>query len=159
MGLSLIQPGDDRNILLEKMRGKLAGSALPDFHAVEKRRGAATRSFHGWGWKSGFTAAVLACNILYLTGRSIRETSVAAVKKAPSLNRAPTALGPNEQALFWAYALYDFNRLRSEFGIQKETIVDAGLATMSLRVLLPKIDAATKAKIDRYHPVERTAKK
>ncbi|MDB5102366.1 MAG: hypothetical protein JWP91_55 [Fibrobacteres bacterium] len=150
-GLNLIQGGGNgREFLLEKMRGKLAGSPLPDFHAVEKRRYATSRSFQGWGWKAGLAAVLFLSNAVYLAGKPSSAAAVTAAKRAPTLVRAPAALGVNEQALFWAYSLYDFNRLKADFGVPKTAIVDARLADMRLRELLPKADAPTRARIERY---------
>ncbi|MDB5051488.1 MAG: hypothetical protein JWO30_4559 [Fibrobacteres bacterium] len=148
-GLSLIQVRDDREAMLLKMRSKLAGAAEPPTLRPEKRRVAMRKP--GFPWRWGFYAAALLglCNYAYFDSGSENSVPVKE-KRAKTLPLPPAKLSANDQALYWSYALYDFERLKEKFGVPKATIVDSRLAAEKLQALLPKVDAMTRFTIDRY---------
>lgn len=147
-GLSLIQAGESREAMLVKMRGKLAGMPGPAPIAGAKR---ASRNKPSFNWRWGFYAAALLglCNYAYLSQEE-SATAPARESKAEVLLHPRAGMGPDEQALYWAYALYDFDKLVSQFGVAGNTIVDTGLASANLNALLPQVDDRTRFIIRRY---------
>jgi hypothetical protein len=84
---------------------------------------------------------------------SRQESKVRLVAQSiPTLSEPAAYLDPNRQALYWAYALYDNDKLTSEFGVPPRTIVDFGMARAKLLELMPKLDAKTRVAIGRYLP-------
>jgi hypothetical protein len=151
-GMSLIQVHDGRQLMLEKMRGKLAGASQFHTENVERRRVSARKSLLGWGWRIGVFAVLAIGNILWLSNRP-QGKAVAAAKHAPRLETPSAKLTANEQALYWAYALYDFDQLRAKFGAPKGVVIDSRLAFANLQELLPKVDERTRFTIERYRPL------
>jgi hypothetical protein len=96
-------------------------------------------------------ALVLAVNAVLVIGKGESAVSVAKVRRAPAV-QAPASLSPNDQALYWTYALYDFGRLQKRFGAPSHAVLDAVEAKRQLALLLPKVDAPTRFQIDRYLP-------
>ena len=150
-GLSLIQPNDGREFLLEKMRGKLAGTSVAHLEAAEKRRVKARKTAMDWTWRIALAAAIVLGNIVYMASRPDAPAK-APEKKAAKLAAPKAALSVNEQALYWAYALYDFDQLKSRYGVSPYAIVDGGIARARLEELLPKADAPTRFMIERMIP-------
>jgi hypothetical protein len=150
-GLSLIQPNDGREFLLEKMRGKLAGASVAHIEAAEKRRVRARKTAMDWTWRIALAVAVVSGNIVYLASRPDAPVK-AAEKKAAKLAAPKAVLSLNEQALYWAYALYDFDQLKTRYGVSPYAIVDGGVARARLQELFPKADARTRFVIERMVP-------
>ncbi len=150
-GLSLIQPNDGRELLLEKMRGKLAGASVVHLEAAEKRRVTARKTAFGWGWRIAIAMAVALGNLAYIVSRPDAPAK-AAEKHVAKLSAPSAALDANDQALYWTYALYDFDQLKSRYGVSSTAIVDAEYAKERLRALVPKVDARTRFIIDRMTP-------
>jgi hypothetical protein len=96
-------------------------------------------------------AALLGGNAAWLTLRQEAKVRQAA-KTIPTLSAPVAALDPNRQAMYWTYALYDYDKLTSEFGVPAHTAVDFGQARARLLELLPKVDAPTRGAIERYLP-------
>lgn len=145
--------GDEaaRQAMLERMRGKLAGTSQDLAARAEGRRKSVSRKRNAWGWRVGLGALILAANAWLVIGHA--EPALAAVKarKAPAV-LAPTSLGTNDQALYWTYALYDFGRLQRRYGAPAHAVLDAAEAKRQLALLLPRVDAPTRFQIDRYLP-------
>lgn len=141
-----------KQAMLERMRGKLAGRSPEAADPAGGRRKGARRSAPAWGWRLGLAALFLAANAFLVTGfeDDIRQAAGKA-KQAPEV-RNPKSLAVNEQALYWAYALYDFDKLKQRFGAPAHAVVDAAEAKRQLARLLPKVDARTRFQIDRYLP-------
>jgi hypothetical protein len=158
-GLSLIQPNDaGREFLLEKMRGKLAGSSLAHVEAMEKRRIAVRKSTASWAWRIGIAAALALVNIVWMTSSEDAPLRQIAKKHARVLAAPNASMDTNQQALYWAYALYDFGELKAHFKVPERAIINAGLARERLELLLPKVDAATLATIQRMSSANGTGK-
>ncbi|MEO6095058.1 MAG: hypothetical protein ABIW76_05070 [Fibrobacteria bacterium] len=149
-GLSLIQPNDSgREFLLEKMRGKLAGSSMAHMEAAEKRRVAVRKHTMSWAWRIGVTAALALVNIVWIGSREEAPLKLMAKNHARKLPVPTAAMDVNQQALYWAYALYDFAELKVHFKVPDRAIVNTAMARERLALLLPKLDAPTRATIDR----------
>lgn len=146
---SLIQRQEQRQAVLEKMRGKLAGRSQDVIQASERKRASARGNASAWGWKIALAAVLIAGAMVLKPGKT--NKAVQAPANSTLVLAGPSArMGLNDQALYWTYALYDFDRLKVSYGIPKNAIVDAGLASEKLRALRPKVDARTRFIIDGY---------
>lgn len=152
--LSLIQVPKERDILLAKMRGKLAGRSQFETRAREKSVMASRAGKVSWAWKIALVAVLIIGNGAYFLTRE-NSTVHLLVKRAPTLAHPPADLDLNKQALYWTYALYDFDRFKSTFGATKNVIVDGKLASERLAALLPGVDARTRHIIGTYLPRSR----
>jgi hypothetical protein len=164
-GFSLIQHHGDRALQLEKMRAKLASQSLglrlpakprqrfiPDVLTQPISLGEA----QSWAGRLLIALSLVAGNGAYLYLR--HETKVRqAARHVPKLPVPSAKLPPERQALYWAYALYDFDRLTAEFGVPKGTVVDFAAARAGLTALLPRVDAPTRLAIERYLPRPKEA--
>ena len=83
---------------------------------------------------------------------SHEEKARLAVRRMAMLHVPTAALDPDRQALYWAYALYDYDKLVHEFGVPRAAIVDFGFASTRLNDLLPRISPSTRMAIEQYHP-------
>jgi hypothetical protein len=149
--ISLVQRKDQRQFLVEKMRGKLAGPSQSLIAAQERRKFASRKSSLRLGWKIGMVAAFLLGNFYWLSSREAGP-AIADAKSAVRLKAPAAALDANEQAMYWACALYDFGQLQTRFGVPATAIVDANLARVRLREILPKADARTRFLVARMAP-------
>jgi hypothetical protein len=150
-GMPLVQGADAaRQATLERMRGKLAGQSQDILLRERKRISARRGKAFGWAWRIALCAAFLGANASLIDFK--REAPAAkAAKRAPAVER-PKGLSANEEALYWTYALYDFDRLRSRFGAPGNAVVDARVAKSRLAELLPKADRETRNAILKYLP-------
>lgn len=150
-GFSLVQTSDSQRAMVAKMRTKLAGGSDFDVQVVTRRRFAIRKNAFGWASKLGIAAILILANFAYL---SYSNGSVAkkAIKRAQMLPAPKATLSVNEQALYWTYALYDFNRLKTQFGASQSAVVDAKSASARLADLLPKVDGPTRMTIQHYLP-------
>jgi hypothetical protein len=155
--ISLIQQQAQRQLMVEKMRGKLAGHSQSFVQAKERQAYATRKRALVLGWRLALLGAFLLGNFYYISSRPDAPAKEA-VKKAPRLPAPPATMNVNDQAMYWTLALYDFDQLKSRFGVGERTIVDAGAAKRKLKELLPKVDARTRFAIDRMVPPERTRK-
>ena len=147
-GLSLIQPNDGRELLLEKMREKLAGSSMVHLAAAEKRRVAVRKSTLSWGWKIGIASVVALINVIWIVSRSDDTSIKTAAKHARTLPAPLAVWSLEDQAYYWAYALYDYGQLQSRFNIPGHTVINAKVARTGLDELLPKVDLPTRTAIE-----------
>lgn len=164
-GFSLIQNHGDRALQLEKMRAKLASQSLglrlpakprqrfiPAVLTQPIKMGEA----QSWAGRLLIALSLVAGNGAYLALR--HEAKVRQVARhLPKLPVPAANLSTDRQALYWAYALYDFDKLTSEFGVPKGTLVDFGAARAKLDALLPLVDAPTRLAIERYLPKPKGA--
>lgn len=147
-GLSLIQQNDGRELLLEKMRDKLAGSTASLEKAVERRRVARQKTALNWGWKIAFAAAIGLVNMAWISSEPEPPAkTVVKAKHARKLAAPAASMEPHLKALYWACALYDYGQLKSRFGAADGAVVDAGIARQHLEEMLPKIDPGTRTLI------------
>src|SRR4051812_1820779 len=115
-GLSLLQANPSREVMLEKMRNKLASKpSTAQIHSDlkrEKRRSAATT----WTVRALILLALAAVNYLFLGNGDLLASKL----RKPSVPRLPApalALSADDQALYYAYALYDYQRLEERFKV------------------------------------------
>lgn len=138
-----------RQAMLERMRGKLAAPSGASIAREERRRRAAGGKAWAWGWRIALVAAFLGANA-FILGSGDDIAAVAKVRRAPSV-QPPRSLAPNDQALYWTYALYDFDRLKARYGAPANAVIDASEARRRLAELLPKVDERTRFLIRKYH--------
>ncbi len=150
-GMSLVQTNGAQRAMVKKMRAKLAGGSEFNLHVVQERRLAVHKHAFGWASKMGVAAILILANLAYL-GYKSDTVAKQAVKRAQMLPSPKTELSENDQALYWTYALYDYHRLKSQFGASGSSVVDEKLAWARLTELLPKVDTRTRFIIDGYLP-------
>lgn len=144
-----------RQAALERMRGKLAaGSPTAPPVLSEGRRRVIRRNnlaWFAWGWRMALVALFLGANAYLVFNHEPEIAARAKVRKAPAV-KMPETLSENDQALYWTYALYDFDRLVTTYGAPKGAVVAAPVAKAHLARLLPKVDKRTRFTIQRYLP-------
>jgi hypothetical protein len=163
-GLSLIQSNEDRQVRIEKIRVKPVMQPmplpLPDVEPLSEddpgfrmppKQVHRTRA-PAWLWKAALGIALIGANAAYLALRHAHPAPKAVEKRVPPLPGPAAALSVNEQALYWTYALFDFDMLRKQYGVPQGSVVDAAIATRNLKELLPKVDVPTRNAIQRYLP-------
>jgi hypothetical protein len=153
--LSLLARDPGREAMLEKMRGKLASPSRAVLAREEKARKAVRMSRFSWGWRIGLVVLFLTANAALVGFKDEIKVAIKKQRTAPRLVE-PKALSVNDQALYWAYALYDFNRLKATFGAPDHAVIDAAAAKRNLEAVLPKVDAHTRVAIMKYRPLPRS---
>ena len=152
-GLYLLQRDPARDALLLKMREKLAGVASPVASDVSiKRKEIQAKKVFAWGWKTTLAALLVATNIL-LVGQKDRVMAKLGYQGVPPLPQPRTALTIDDQALYWTYALYDFQKLKTRFRVNGHYAVNPAEARKRLQDLLPKVSLTTLGTISQYGPV------
>lgn len=159
--VSLIQrdPARDarnREAMLNKMRGKLAGFAPPQQAAAPaprqvRRQGRFGRSGR-WAVWVGAALLAAAANWLLIDRKDTLMAKVG-ISGIPSLPEPRRGLGADEKALYYAYALYDFAKFRDRFQVTQHYVIDQGHARKRLQELIPRISTATLGEISRYAPM------
>lgn len=153
----------DREAMLSKMRGKLAGFAPPRPAAMEqaprqvRRQGGIlslpARGRPGrWGVWVGLALLAAAANWLLIERKDTLMAKVG-ISGIPSLPEPGRALGADDKALYYAYALYDFAKLRERFQVTQHFVIDQAKARKRLQDLVPQISTATLGEISRYAPI------
>jgi hypothetical protein len=153
--LSLLARDSGREALLERMRGKLAAPSQAALAREEKARKAVRRGRLAWGWRIGLVVLFLAANAALVGFKDEIGVAVRKQRTAPRL-AGPESLTVNDQALYWAYALYDFNRLKAAYGAPENAVIDAAAARRNLEALLPEVDVPTRVAIEKYRPRPRS---
>lgn len=132
---NLMQRREDRRTL-EKMRRKLATSGtmskkgdLPHQAHQMKKRG-----LRIWPFAAGAALLLLAINF----GLGSKDVRNALGANAPAANALtlPGGLALDEQARFWAYAVYDVPKLKTRFRIRKGIVIDSKAARKQLEQIL-----------------------
>ncbi len=151
-GLSLLQTNPSREVMLEKMRNKLASkpstAQIKTERNREKRRSAATT----WTIRGLVLLALAAVNYLFIGNGEV----IASKLRKPSVPRLPTpamTISADEQALYYTYALYDYQKLEEHFKITGFFAVDQVDAKRKLQELLPRVSPQTLGTISGYTPV------
>lgn len=147
---SLLAATDARRAMLEKMRSKLAAPSQASLALAEKRKKAERNKVIGLGFRILLVLSFLGANAAIFGFRE-EIVSVVKVRRAPAIGN-PKSLGVNDQALYWTYALYDFDRLKARYGAPANAVVDASAARRKLDELMPKVDERTRFIIRRYMP-------
>ncbi|HLP43616.1 MAG TPA: hypothetical protein VK465_19090 [Fibrobacteria bacterium] len=149
--LSLLQPDPGREAKLEKMRSKLA-AFVPQAQPFPLPRGAWKRSGKSWPIYFAVVAAIVACNWLVFEKKDVLIAKVSP-KAIPVLAEPSGTLTPDEQALYWTYALYDIGKLKQNFPVVGYPAIDRNLATRRIEELLPFVKPKTLGEISGYMPV------
>jgi len=151
-GLTLMQSHPSRELLLEKMRGKLATTRSSAQVATEHKREVHKRVTASWTMRVIALIALCALNYFIIGNRDV----IAAKLHKPSVPRMPIAeqtASPDDQALYYVYALYDYPLWQKKFGLTGFFAVDQGLARRKLDELLPQVTPRTLGEISKYMPV------
>jgi hypothetical protein len=151
-GLSLLQSNPSREVMLEKMRNKLASkpstAQIQTERKRDQRRGAATT----WTIRALILLALAAVNYLFLGNGDL----IASKLRKPSVPRLPApalSSSADERALYYAYALYDYPKLEEQFKVKGFFAVDQNDAKRKLEALLPEVSPQTLGTISGYTPV------
>ncbi len=154
--LALLQRQDPKAFLLAKSHAKLTRpSQAPSLLlAHEKKLKVKRTSLKPFLMPVLGTVALALGVWLWPTNENAALAPAAASKVTP-LSEPAVELSPNQQALYWTYALYDFDRLKEDFRVPAHTIVDHTHASAALQALMPSIDRPTRYIIDRYIPQGR----
>ena len=146
-----MQRPNEQSIMLARMRGKLAGGSADQAKAEDNFRNGKHKLELGWGWIFVMLALFITANILGFSYDPV-ETKINKVNASWRLAPPAPTLTENDQALYWTYALYDFDKLMESFKTPKNAIIDARAAKVKLAALLPKVDRKTRFIIDGYGP-------
>jgi len=151
-GPSLLQKNPSREVLLGKMRDKLARNH-PIAHVQEvQMREVRKRQRVSWAVRILLFAIIVGVNFI-LIGQKDTLMSHLGYQAVPSLPKPRASLSPDEQALYWTYALYDIQKFRTRFNVLGYFAIDQKSAKKSLEALLPEISNATLGEISSYAPV------
>lgn len=149
--MPLMQKKEDREAMLSRMRDKLA--APSQAVSTKQARRVARKRLSVWTWASrvAVVGSIIAANA-FLYG--FRDEIIEQVKPrhAPALPKLSASLTKDKQALFWTYALFDFDKLKQTFGAPRGAVVDAGAARRHLSELRPQVSPGTRLVIDSYLP-------
>jgi hypothetical protein len=151
-GLSLLQNNPSRDLLLEKMRSKLATTPSTAQAETERKREVRRRATASWTVRGLALAGLIALNY-FVFGH--REEIAAKLQRhaVPSLPAPSAAASPDEQALYYVYALFDYPKLGARFGVTGFYAVDQAAAKRRVEDLLPRVSMKTLGEISRYMPV------
>lgn len=150
--LSLLQKNPSREVLLNKMREKLAGSSMDLQEKEQRLKQVRKRLNRAWIWKFSVAALLIAANVLLYTQKE-RIIVTLGFEGVPALPGPKASLDPDDQALYWTYALYDFDRLQSTFGVTDRYAINAVAARKALQELLPQVGMSTLGEIATYGPI------
>ena len=150
--LSLLQKDPSREALLNKMREKLAGTSVDLQQKQQRLKQVRDRRSRAWIWKFSLAALLIAANVLFYTQKE-RLIGRLGFEGVPALPRPKASLSPDTQALYWAYALYDFGKLQSRFGVANHFAINAVAARKALQELHPRVSMATLGEISAYGPI------
>jgi hypothetical protein len=152
-GFSLLQQNPSREILLQKMRGKLASTPSIEAKTMTRQRDVRQRTTATWGVRVLMLAGFLAINWFAIGHRDVFVAKPAKHKVAV-LPVPGTAYSTDDQALYYAYALYDYPMLKERFGISGAFAVDQGHARAKLDALLGEVSPQTLGIISAYIPMD-----
>ncbi|HKP96566.1 MAG TPA: hypothetical protein VJ385_12480 [Fibrobacteria bacterium] len=139
---NLVQRREDRRTL-EKMRRKLATSGHMGKNDVAKLKSNPKRGVRVWPFAIAAAVVLLGLNFALRT----QQERIAGALGAENVGKAPLTppanASPDEQALFWAYAVYDVPKLKARFRIPKGAVIDQAAARKNLDILLAENLGAT----------------
>jgi hypothetical protein len=151
-GLSLLQNNPPRELLLEKMRSKLASTPSTAQVETERKRDVRRRATASWTVRGLALAGLIALNY-FVFGH--REQIAAKLHRhaVPALPSPSAAASPDEQALYYVYALFDYPKLAARYGVTGFYAVDQAAVKRRLEELMPRVSMKTLGEISRYMPV------
>lgn len=152
--LSLLQREPDREKLLGRMRGKLANFTPPPEPAGPSFAVRRRMRKQAWTWvvRIALVAMIAAVNWL-LMDRKDQILSKMGYEGVPGLPEPAGNLSADEQALYYAYALYDFAKFKARFGAAGYPAVDQAATRRLLEDLMPQVSNAVLGEISGYAPV------
>lgn len=150
--LSLLQKDAGREAVLSRMRGKLAGVVSPAVVHESRQRARGRGRALTWTVRILSVAMVVGINYLLLDKKDVLLAKIG-YEGVPSLPKASQSLSTDEQALYYAYALYDFGKFRERFGATEYPAVDQAATRKLLDGLLPRVSLAVQGEISGYAPV------
>jgi hypothetical protein len=151
-GLSLLQTNPSREVMLEKMRNKLASKPSSAQVQIEHKRDKGRRAATTWTIRALVLLALAAVNYLLIGNGEL----IAAKLSKPAVPRLPApalTASADERALYYAYALYDSPKLKERYGVSGFYAVDQADAKRKLEALLPEISPRALGTISGYTPV------
>lgn len=144
---NLIEKAREDRRTLEKMRRKLATSGHMGKNNVAKLK-SQKKDFRIWPFAGVAVALLLGLNFFL---HSKPDAAVAALggKTASSIALTPpTGATLDDQARFWAYAVYDIVKLKASFKIAKGAVIDRTVAKKNLeRLLAENLGAGVRTEI------------
>jgi hypothetical protein len=151
-GLTLMQRNPPREVLLEKMRGKLATTPGATHVETERKREVRRRATASWTVRAIALMALAALNYFIIENRE----AISAKLNKPSVLVLPAPLEsytPDQQALYYVYALYDYPKLKESFGVSGFYAVNQTEAKKRIMDLLPQVSNRALGEISGYMPV------
>jgi hypothetical protein len=132
---NLVQRREDRRTLA-KMRNKLATSGNLVRHDAIRRKQGSKKSLRIWPFALATGIVLIALNLALRTQQDgiLKLLGVERTIK-PSI-APPAGASLDEQARFWAYAVYDLRKLKSNFRIPNGAVIDNAAARENLEILL-----------------------
>jgi hypothetical protein len=151
-GLSLLQTNPSREAMLEKMRNKLASKPSSAQVKTEYKRDVRRQAATTWTIRALVLLALAAVNYLLIGNGEL----IASKLRKPAVPRLPApalTYSADERALYYAYALYDYPKLKERYGVAGFVAVDQADAKRKLEALLPEVSPQTLGTISGYTPV------
>lgn len=151
-GLSLLQNNPPREQLLEKMRGKLASTPSVAKVETERKREVRKRATATWTVRALVLLGFCAINYFLIGNRDV----ISAKLHKPAVPRLPVpseSFSPDEKALYYAFALFDYPRLKEKYGVAGFYAVDQADTKRRIEALLPEVKPQTLGVISGYMPV------
>src|SRR4051794_29899984 len=101
-GVSLMQRNPSKDLLLEKMRGKLAST--PSASVVKETRRLETRrkGIVSWGWRAAIAVAFISANVFFFKEKEVIISRIG-LESVPALPKPDKRMSADEQALYWTY--------------------------------------------------------
>jgi hypothetical protein len=149
---SLLQKSPDRDVLFEKMREALILGMLHDDKTEVRKREVRSRGNGSWWIRIALAFALLVAGLALIVNKE-QILSRFGYESVPSLPAPRAALGKDDQALYWTYALYDIDKLRKRFGVQGYYAIDEFKARNSLSDLVPDVSPSVLGEISAYTSV------
>jgi hypothetical protein len=147
-----LQQNPARELLLEKMRSKLATTPAAAVADQSRKREVRKRDTGTWFVRALMLLGFIAVNYS-LIGHKDAIAAKIGMRAVASLPSPEAAYGKDEQALYYTYALYDWSRFKEKYGTQGSVAVDQADARKRLEALLPDLQPQTLGIISAYMPV------
>ncbi|MDB5102358.1 MAG: hypothetical protein JWP91_47 [Fibrobacteres bacterium] len=151
-GIALLQKNPSRELLLEKMRLKLATTPPPAMEKEVRKRDVRKKKTLSWTVRGAILLAIIGSNY-FLIGHKDTIVAKLGFEAVSSLPAPKESLGPDEKALYWTYAMYDIGKLRARFGVSGYYAINPIIARRGLEAVLPMVTSETLNEISAYLPV------
>jgi hypothetical protein len=151
-GLSLLQQNPSRELLLEKMRSKLATTPAAAMVRTEHKKEARQRSGKTWTTRGLILAGIVAINYFAIGNKDLIASKISR-RAVASLPVPSDNLSTDEQAMYYVFALYDYPRLKETYGVKGFFAIDQAYARRQLDDLLPDVSPKALGEISKYMPV------